>query len=377
MAEAIVLGAGTAGLAAAATLRGAGVDVVVLERGETVGTSWRGRYDGLRLNTTGWMSTQPGCRATRKRYDEFPSRDQWIGYLAKYAEYHEIEILFGTEVQRVWSRNSGWNVETDREEFAARFVVATGFDHAPAMPDWPGRDAFAGDLIHSAKYGNPEPYIGRDVLVIGPGTTGSEVAYLLARGGAGRVRVACRTPPNLMPRKILGASINISGILLNRAPLRVADHVSWLAQRMIFGDLRAYGLPRAPDGLATVLREKQQAPAYDSGFVRFLKAGRIQIVPAVVGFDGHSVLLADKTRIQPRAVIAATGYRRGLEPLVGHLGVLDNDGIPLVCGGRQHPKAPGLFFTGYRVDLSGQLRLMRPDARAIARAVKRQRGRRR
>jgi putative flavoprotein involved in K+ transport len=73
------------------------------------------------------------------------------------------------------------------------------------------------------------------------------------------------------------------------------------------------------------------------------------------------------------AVIAATGYRRGLEPLVGHLGVLDEDGIPLVCGGNEHPSARGLFFNGYRFDLSGQLRLMRPDARAIARAVRRQR----
>jgi len=87
------------------------------------------------------------------------------------------------------------------------------------------------------------------------------------------------------------------------------------------------------------------------------------------------VLLADGTRIQPDAVIAATGYRRGLEGLVGHLGVLDEGGIPLVTGGNEHLSAPGLFFNGYRSELSGQLRLMRPDARAIARAARRQRKR--
>jgi putative flavoprotein involved in K+ transport len=75
MTEAIVLGAGTAGLAAAATLRSVGVDVIVLERTDQVGASWRTRYDGLRLNTTGWMSTQPGFRASRRHYGEFPSRD--------------------------------------------------------------------------------------------------------------------------------------------------------------------------------------------------------------------------------------------------------------------------------------------------------------
>jgi hypothetical protein len=85
------------------------------------------------------------------------------------------------------------------------------------------------------------------------------------------------------------------------------------------------------------------------------------------------VLLADSTRIQPDVVIAATGYRRGLEPLVGHLGVLDEEGKPRVSGGDQHPSATGLFFNGYRTNLRGQLRLMRLDARAIARAVKKQR----
>jgi putative flavoprotein involved in K+ transport len=74
-------------------------------------------------------------------------------------------------------------------------------------------------------------------------------------------------------------------------------------------------------------------------------------------------------------VIAATGYRRGLEPLVGHLGVLDEDGKPLIGVAKQHPSARGLFFNGYRSDLSGQLRLMRPDARAIARAVRKQKRR--
>jgi cation diffusion facilitator CzcD-associated flavoprotein CzcO len=370
---AIVCGAGAAGLAAAATLRGVGVDASVLERTDQVGSSWRTRYDGLRLNTTGWMSTQPGFRATRRRYGEFPPRDAWVQYLEDYAAHHRIDVRFGTQVRRLETVNGGWRVQTNREDLQARFVViATGFDHDPELPDWPGRDGFTGELIHSCAYRSPEPYRGRDVLVVGPGTTGSEVAAYLAKGGAGRVRVACRTPPNLTTRKILGSSINISGIVLNHLPLRVGDQLSWLSQRIIFGNLDQYGLPRSPSGLATTMRHRQQAPAYAEEFVPLLKAGRIEIVAAVEGFDGPSVLLADGTQIQPEAVIAATGYRRGLESLVGHLGVLGKDGIPLVSGGSQHPSAPGLFFNGYRPDLSGHLRLMRPEARAIARAIRRQ-----
>ncbi len=372
--QAIVCGAGTAGLAAAATLRGAGIEVTVLERADQVAASWRSRYDGLCLNTAGWMSTQPGFRASRRRYGEFPSRDAWIQYLEDYAAHHRIDVRFGTQVRRLGLVTEGWRIETDREDLKARWVViATGFDHDPNIPDWPGREDFTGELIHSSAYRNPEPYRGRDVLVVGPGTTGSEVAALLSRGGARRVRVACRTPPNLTLRKILGSSINITGIALNYLPSRVGDQMGWLSQRIIFGNLERYGLPRSPDGISTTSRRRLMAPAYDSGFVGLLKAGNIEIVAAVDGFDGPGVLLADGTRIEPEVVIAATGYRRGLQPLVGHLGVLGEDGAPLVNGGSQHPSAPGLFFTGYRPDQSGHLRTMRGDARAIARAVRRRR----
>ena len=163
------------------------------------------------------------------------------------------------------------------------------------------------------------------------------------------------------------------GLALNHHPLRVADEVAWLMQRILFGRLDRYGLPRSPEGVASTMARRHQAPAYDDGFVEELRAGRIEIVAAVVGFDQNDVLLADGARIQPDAVIAATGYRRGLDELVGHLGVLDSNGVPLVSGGQEHPSTSGLFFIGYRVDLSGQLRLMRIDARAIAKAVRRQR----
>ncbi|MGA8846492.1 MAG: NAD(P)/FAD-dependent oxidoreductase [Nocardioides sp.] len=372
MTVAIVCGAGAAGLAAAAALRREGVSVTVLERADGVGASWRTRYDGLRLNTTGWMSTLPGYRATKRKYGEFPTRDSWVQYLEDYTAHHQIQVRFGTQVARISRDRSAWMVETDGGTFHADVVVvATGYDREPELPDWPGRDGFTGELLHSSKYRNPEPYLSRDVLVIGPGTTGSEVACFLAKGGAGRVRMACRTPPGLTSRKFLGASVNVPGIVLNRVPLRVADQVGWLTQLATFGRLDEYGLPRAPEGVATTLMLRHRTPAYDSGFIDEVKAGRIEVVPAVVGFDGADVLLADGSRIQPDAVIAATGYRRGLEPLVGHLGVLDEHGLPLTSGGRQHPSAPGLFFNGYRADLSGQLRLMRFGARGIARTVRR------
>ncbi len=370
-ADAVVCGAGAAGLAAAATLGRAGVSVTVLERTDAVGASWRTRYDGLRLNTPGWMSTLPGFRASRRRYGEYPTRDDWVRYLEDYAEHHRIQVQFGSVAHKVTASDNGWRVETDGNDLEARFVVvATGHDLEPHVPAWPGVDGYTGELIHSSNYRNPAPYRGRDVLVVGPNTTGSEIANYLAKGGARRVQLSSRTPPNLTSRHFLGLSVNVPGVALNHVPMRVADHVAWLTQRAMFGKLDQYGLTRPPHGIATNLARRQQGPAYDDGFIAQIKGGRIEIVSAVVGFDADTVLLADGSHIQPDAVIAATGYRRGLESLVGHLDVLDGSGLPAVSGGRQHPSAPGLFFNGYRIDLSGQMRLMRFGARQIAGAVR-------
>ena len=57
-------------------------------------------------------------------------------------------------------------------------VVATGYNHTPVLPDWPGRDGFAGQLVHAADYRNSRPYSGKDVLVVGTGNTGAELCEI-------------------------------------------------------------------------------------------------------------------------------------------------------------------------------------------------------
>jgi putative flavoprotein involved in K+ transport len=368
--DAIVCGAGTAGLAAAATLKGAGLETEVLERGDGVATSWRGRYASLRLNTLGWMASQPGLRASRRRYGEFPTRDRWIAYLEDYRDHHDLRVSTGVEVRRIDREEPGWRVETSAgERRAPVVVVATGFDHDPWLPEWPGREGFAGELLHAARYVSAEPFRGRDALVVGTNISGTEIAAELARGGSGRVWISARTPPNIFTRKWLGSPLSLTAVALDHMPLRLADAVARTTQRAIFGRLDAYGLPFPEVGAATNIAVNLRGAAVDDGFVAEVKAGRIEVVPGVEGFDGDEVVLAGGRRLSPDVVIAATGYRRGLEPLVGHLGVLDGEGRPTVHGGDQHPDAPGLYFAGYTATLAGQLRQMRPQAKQIAKAV--------
>jgi putative flavoprotein involved in K+ transport len=115
----------------------------------------------------------------------------------------------------------------------------------------------------------------------------------------------------------------------------------------------------------------RQIPIIDVGLVAALRAGRVEVVSAVEGFDGQSVLLHGGGSIQPDVVVAATGYRAALEPLVGHLGVLDDRGVPRAHGPAEVAEVPGLHFIGFSNPPTGNLREMDIDARRIARRVAR------
>jgi putative flavoprotein involved in K+ transport len=369
--DAAVIGAGPGGLAAAAMLRRSGVDVLVVERADAVGASWRGHYDRLHLHTVRWLSHLPGFRIPRE-HGRWVSRDGVIDYLERYASHHELDVRLGTSVDRVERHDGGWRLVTagDREPIEARnVVVATGYNHTPFMPDFPGKDGFEGELVHAARYRNARPYRDRDVLVVGSGNTGAEIAVDLVEGGAARVRLAVRTPPNIAPRESGGLPTQIVGVTMRRVPPRIADMALGPFQRMMVGDLTRYGMPRPTRGLYTRVAEDDVIPILDVGLIDALKRGQVEVVGALLGFEGRDAILAGRERIQPDAVIVATGYRRGLDPLVGHLGLLDAGGRPVVHGARTDPEAPGLYFTGYTNPISGMFREMAIDARRIATAV--------
>ncbi|AZM90426.1 NAD(P)/FAD-dependent oxidoreductase [Streptomyces sp. W1SF4] len=367
-----VIGAGPGGLAAAAALRARGVRAVVVERSGAVGASWRGHYDRLRLHTTRRLSGLPGL-AIPRRFGRWVARADVVRYLEKYAEFHELELVTGVEVTRIEraADGEGWTLHASggRLLAARAVVVATGYNHTPALPDWPGRDGYTGQLLHARDYRNPAPYAGQDVLVVGVGNTGAEIAADLAEGGAARVRLAVRTVPHLVRRSTLGWPAQRTGILVRRLPVRLVDRLGALAAKAV-PDLTAYGLPRPASGLYSRVLEGA-VPVQDVGLIKAVRGGRVEPVAAVTGFDGDEVVLADGTRITPDAVVAATGYRRGLEGLVGHLDVLDERGRPIAHGPRAPRNAPGLHFTGYTNPISGMLRELSIDAVRIAKALSR------
>jgi cation diffusion facilitator CzcD-associated flavoprotein CzcO len=361
----VVIGAGPAGLASAAMLQPSGEHVVVLERG-TVGDAWKTRYDRLHLHTVRWLSCLPGYRIPRG-FGKWPSRDRVLEYLQLYCEMHAIEVRAGIEVQRIDRGGLGWLVATSGGELEAeRVVVATGYSNVPRLPQWPGD--FAGEIVHSVDYRNPAPYAGRRVLVVGAGNSGAEIAVDLADGGATATMLAVRTPPNIVRRDTIGIPSQLLGIATAHLPVPVVDRIGRTLRRVSLPDLSPYGLTASERPYSEFLR-RRVIPILDVGLVEAVRSGRVAVVAALEGFRDGEALLADGNSVEVDAVIAATGFRTGLEPLVGHLGVLDDHAEPLVHGPEEHPDAPGLHFVGYRVTLGGMLRSIGSEAKQLAHAV--------
>jgi putative flavoprotein involved in K+ transport len=369
--DCVVVGAGPAGLGVGAELKRRRINVLLLERGPAVAPAWKDRYDGFRLNTSSWFSYLPGRRFPRAA-GRWPPRDALVDYYQRYARDHGLRVCTQTTVERVERSSRGWRVLSDQAEFKAPFVVvATGKYRTPVIPEWPGRGSYSGRLLHSEQYRNAAPYRGREVLVVGPGNSGFEIALQLAEEGAKCVRLSVRTPPHIIHREIGSLPADVFAVLGRPLPVPLVDWTSELIRRLMIGDLSPYGLPPPPDGLYERLRRTGMIPTADGRFTGALRERRVKVVAAVDRFDRATVFLADGTRLTPAAVIAATGYCRDLEPLVGHLGLLDERGHPLVHGPKTHRRAPGLYFIGFSEPLSGNLREIRFDARRIARAISR------
>ncbi len=369
-ASTIVVGGGPAGLAVAATLQEVGLSCCILERSERIGDSWRKHYDRLRLHTARGSSSLPGLPLSPE-YGPWVSRDDFVRYQESYASHYRLTVEHGVTVQRVDPETGGWKVTHSLGvERAPHVVFATGYNHTPFIPPWPGRERFSGVLLHTSEYKNPSPFLGRRVVVVGSGNSGAEIAQDLAEHGV-EVSLAIRTPPTVLPRAIAGVPTQVMGILLRPLPPPIVDAVVAGVARVVTGNLGHHGMPPPSPRSYSHFIETGVTPILDVGFVKMLKAGRIRVVGAVEALDEGGARLAGGGRIDVDVVLAATGYRRGLESMVGHLPVLNERGLPVWHGAPGHPEAPGLFFIGFTNPISGNLREVALDARRIARHIAR------
>ncbi len=358
--ETLVIGAGPAGLAAAACLTKSGASYVIVEQSMAVGSSWRGHYERLHLHTDRMHSALPFLKFPSGTAF-YPSRHDVITYLERYAQHFRLAPRLGERVVNVKFGGDEWTTTTTGGVYRSRnVIVASGYNSVPYVPRWTGQESFRGPILHSSEYKNGEPFRDQDVLVIGFGNSGGEIAVDLHEHGA-RVAMAVRGPVNIVPRDILGIPILALSIGLSRVPARLADTLVAPLLRVAVGDITKLGFRKPRSGPITQIRMTSRVPLVDVGTIRLVREGHIEILGGIRSLSGSTVMFDDGTSRHFDTIIAATGFRPGLERFL-------NTGGDALNAERQ-AYGTGLYFCGFSVTPTGMLREIGIEARRIARHI--------
>lgn len=309
--EVLVVGAGQAGLAMSEHLSNCGVPHLVLER-HRIAERWRSeRWDSLVANGPAWHDRFPGLEFPDLDPDAFASKEQVADYFVAYAEKIAAPIRCGVEVTSLQSHadRAGFRVETSDGTIDARFVVvATGPFQRPVIPPIVPYDAGALQ-IHSSAYRNPEQLPDGNVLVVGAGSSGVQIADELRQSGR-RVFLSVG-PHDRPPRRYRGRDyvwwLGVLGMWDAETPPLGAEHVTIAVSGAHGGstvDFRAF----ATRGITLVGR----TISFDDGTLRFAP----DLGDNIANGDANYVALLD----QADAYIARNGLDLPEEPEARVLG---------------------------------------------------------
>lgn len=375
-----VIGAGAAGLCAAKHLVTSGHDVTIFELGSHIGGLWvyendNGRspaYRSLHINSEAKVT---GYRdfPLPKEAGLFPSHEAVRKYLEDYADSFDLRrrIRFNARVTAVEPTGSAaataadspraWRVlvaDGAHEDFDS-VVVANGHQAEPMHPPF-ARD-FTGDYLHSVEYRKPDDFSGKNVLVIGVGNSGLDIAADVCTVSRATV-ISARSPVLIMPRMFLGAPLSRFLAKVERPwlPWSVRRRVRELVTQLVHGKMEDWGF---------ITPKVQTHPSSHPTLFSHMSWGRIHVRPGVTKVVDRDVHFVDGSVETFDAIIAATGYEVDLpflapedSPVKGHRIDLYRRVV--------HPDRPGLYFVGL-FDVSGgaNIRMMDIQCRWLTAVV--------
>ena len=359
--DALVVGAGPAGLAASRALQRRGVSHRVLEKGDQVASVWANLYDSLTLHTGRHMSSLAERRFP-KGTPLFVPRKDFVRYLQDFASAFALPVDAGVEVRSLARSATGWVAETPRGLLSARTVVlATGIVSNPRWPKLDGMAEFAGRLMHSAEYRRPQGFAGQRVLVVGVGNSGGEIGSELARAGAA-VTVAVRSGANVVPLEIGGIPIQYLSYWLRKLPRGAQE---WVSDRVREMSERKHGPPVLPRPAHNAL---DAIPLIGFNLVNAIRDGSIALRPGLERLTPAGARFVDGREEPFDAIILATGFNAAVQPLK-ELVQLDAQGFARRRDRVVSADQPGLFLIGHNYDSGGGISNIRWDAPRVAARV--------
>jgi putative flavoprotein involved in K+ transport len=317
--QTIVIGGGQAGLTVAHFLVEAGVDVLILEAADRIGHAWRTRWDSLRLFTAAEYAGLPGTPFPGDP-NAFPSKDEVADYLEAYARQWRLPVRLGTKVDALDRVGGRYVISAAGLRFEAdQVVITTGPYQSARVPSWASSLRHDIVQIHSRDYKNPSQLPAGDLLVVGAGNTGAELALEAARSGH---------------------RVQLSGRDVGQVPafFRLANgRLFWFLATRVFtvgtplGRRFRQGFRAGHSGPLVRIRQREIA------------AAGIERVSRVVGADNGRPLLEDGRALDVRCILWCAGF--GLDFSWVHLPIFAADGYPLHEQGRVASEL-GLYFVG-------------------------------
>ncbi|PRY51892.1 putative flavoprotein involved in K+ transport [Geodermatophilus tzadiensis] len=281
--DVLVIGAGQAGLAIGHHLARRDADFLLLDAGPEVGSSWRSRWDSLRLFSPARYDSLPGLPFPAPA-DTHPGKDEVADYLAAYAAHFALPVRVDSPVLRLHRDPDGSFVATTPTGtvHARQVVVATGPFQTPHVPAMAQQLEPAVPHVHSAAYRNPAQLSGAGrVLVVGAANSGLQIAAELS--ATQPVTVAVGTRPTALPQRLAGR-----------------DLFSWLD---------AVGFFTVPAHTRLARRLRARGDLVIGTRSSDLRRRGVEFRPRLTGVAGRTARFADGTTLDVDAVVWATGHR--------------------------------------------------------------------
>jgi putative flavoprotein involved in K+ transport len=322
--EVIVIGGGQAGLSVGYHLQRQRVPFVILDARARVGDAWRERWDSLRLFTPRRYDGLDGMRFPGVAND-FPAKDEMADYLEAYARRFRLPVRTGTRVDRLSREGDRYMVKVgDRRLEARQVVVAMSSYQRGVTPAFATQLDPAITQLHSVDYRRPSQLPPGDVLLVGAGNSGAEIAIDLARDGR-RVWIA--------GRDVGQVPFSVQRPMVRRLLLPILF-------RIVFHRILTLDTPIGRKVRPTLI--KGGMPLIRTRG-RDLTAVGVTRVPRMEGVRGGYPLLADGTVRRVSGVVWCTGFDMGQSWI--DLPVFDPHGEPIQERGVV-PGQPGLYFVG-------------------------------
>lgn len=322
--DTLVIGGGQAGLAVGYHLARRAIPFQIIDANPRTGDAWRNRWDSLRLFTANKFNGLPGMPYAGPAWG-FATKDEIADFLESYAQHFELPIRHGVEVIRLTRERDRLVAFTEDQEYEAdNVVVAMSGYQQPRVPEFASRLDARIVQMHMVDYKNPGQLREGDVLVVGAGNSGAEIAFELVKS---RRHVLLSGPTTgqapFRPERLSG---RILVPVLSPLILRVLNTSTPIGRK---------ARPKILSSGAPLVRVKEKDLA---------KAGVERVGRTIGVVDGYPEL-DDGRVVDVSNVVWCNGFEPGFSWI--DLPVFDDRGHVVHDRGIA-PDVPGLYFVGLR-----------------------------